>query len=91
MNNLLLPGEKELGSWCYKERQRSRPTAQRLPLSAEQQVALAALPGWYWHRQEVDDERWEQNREALEAFCAGVWAPAAYAPYEAGAAAGGGV
>ncbi|GAB4822672.1 hypothetical protein N2152v2_009718 [Parachlorella kessleri] len=54
-----LPCEKELGEWCSRQRQRFKGTGERLSLSAEQQAALAALPGWYW---DVRDDKREQQR-----------------------------
>jgi hypothetical protein len=59
----LLPGEKELGKWCVTQRQRLKGKVQP-PLSAEQQAALSAIPGWVWESYPP----WEQQRLAVEAF-----------------------
>ena len=61
----LLLGEKELGKWCYTQRLRRKGKSHQPPLTAEQQAALAALPGWYW---DVENDRWEQQLQKLEAF-----------------------
>ena len=42
-----LPGEKELGTWVYRQRQRSKGQ-QQPQLSAEEVAALETVPGWYW-------------------------------------------
>ncbi|GAB4822670.1 hypothetical protein N2152v2_009716 [Parachlorella kessleri] len=55
----LLPCEKELGDWCCRQRQRFKGKGERASLSAEQQAALAALPGWYW---DLKDDKWKQQR-----------------------------
>ena len=58
------PLERELGKWCDKQRQRWKGARDRPPLTAEQQAALAAVPGWFWD----EDDRWGQQRQKLEAF-----------------------
>ncbi|GAB4822659.1 hypothetical protein N2152v2_009705 [Parachlorella kessleri] len=63
-SNPLQPGEGELGNWCVMQRQRCRGQSQAPPLSADQQAALAAIPGWYWDFNDI----WEQQRQKLEAF-----------------------
>ncbi|GAB4822660.1 hypothetical protein N2152v2_009706 [Parachlorella kessleri] len=64
----LLPGEKERGNWCYEQRKRWKGQSLSPPQSAEQQAALAALPGWYWDVEDVDGERWEQRRQEVVSF-----------------------
>ncbi|GAB4822658.1 hypothetical protein N2152v2_009704 [Parachlorella kessleri] len=66
-SNPLLPGERELGQWCGAQRQRFKGNRQP-SLNAAQQAALDSLPGWYWDRANVEDDRWEQQRQKLEAF-----------------------
>ena len=59
------PNEEELGLWCRLQKQRGEGSTDRSPpLTAEQQAALAAIPGWVWGV----DERWEQRRRQVEAF-----------------------
>ncbi|GAB4822676.1 hypothetical protein N2152v2_009722 [Parachlorella kessleri] len=79
-NSPFLPAEKELGVWVHSQRQKFKDqklsaeqrqrgkgsTNRSSALTAEQQAALAAVPGWYWD----EDDRWEQQRQQLEAF---VW------------------
>ncbi|GAB4822657.1 hypothetical protein N2152v2_009703 [Parachlorella kessleri] len=62
--NPLLLGERELGQWCSTQRRRFKGQKPH-PLGAEQQAALVALPGWYW---DVEDDRWEHQRQGLEDF-----------------------
>ncbi|GAB4822673.1 hypothetical protein N2152v2_009719 [Parachlorella kessleri] len=64
MSNPILSGGNGLSTWCDTQRQRFKGH-QQPPLTAEQQAALAALPGWFW---DVADDRWEQQRRRLEAF-----------------------
>ena len=49
---LLTDEERQLGEWCVKQRQRKRDT-RGLPLTAEQEAALEAIPGWFWDGEEV--------------------------------------
>ncbi|GAB4822680.1 hypothetical protein N2152v2_009726 [Parachlorella kessleri] len=42
------PGEEELGVWCSAQRQHRKGSSHQPPLTAEQLAALAAVPGWYW-------------------------------------------
>lgn len=56
----LVAGEKELATWWYNQQQRWSGSL-KPALTAEQQAALAALPGRAW---DVRHDRWEQ----LEAF-----------------------
>ncbi|GAB4822679.1 hypothetical protein N2152v2_009725 [Parachlorella kessleri] len=59
-----LHGERELGTWVNRQRQCHKSDKQS-SLSAEPITALEATPGWYW---DVEEEKWEQQRQKLEAF-----------------------
>ena len=59
-----ISSEKELGLWCDVQKRRWKGSTHQPPLTAEQLAALAAVPGWFWS----EDERWEQQRQQLEAF-----------------------
>ena len=61
----LLAGEQQLGNWCSAQRQRWKGK-QQPPLTAEQQAALEAIPGWIWGGREL----WEQQRQQVAAFAA---------------------
>lgn len=62
----LVPGETDLWTWCNTQRQRwNYPLCCEQPLTAEQEAALSAIPGWAWSAR---DGRWEQQREQVEAF-----------------------
>ena len=60
----LEPSERVLGTWCITQRERRKGSTPRQPLTAEQQAALATLPGWFTY----GSDRWEQQRQQLEAF-----------------------
>lgn len=53
-----IPGEKELGVWCGYQRRRRDGTV-GTPLSAQQDKALSAVPGWQWGRQRYTRQPWE--------------------------------
>ena len=57
----MLPGEKELGSWCNRQRQRYKGQEQP-QLSSIELAALEAVPGWYWTAFDVQPwEHWYQQ------------------------------
>jgi hypothetical protein len=59
----LRPGEKVLGNWCDKQRQRKKGN-RKPPLTPEQEAALKAMPYWFWEQQ----ERWEARYQQVAAF-----------------------
>ena len=61
----LLPGEQQLGRWCDYQRQRWKGGRQP-PLTAGQQAALEAIPGWFWV--EHVTLPWEQWLQQVLAF-----------------------
>jgi hypothetical protein len=61
----LRPGEKELGRWCDRQRQRRKGNS-RPPLTPEQVAALEAMHGWVW--EEWRQQPWEARYQQVAAF-----------------------